>query len=147
MTAYSIGLDAYVHYDTTGVASPTWVDLTIVEEVTLNIEHSEAEIKNRASAWVGILLGLKDASIEATISYDPSDAGYEAFRDAFLNKTVIGVAVMSDDIATTGAEGLIADCYVTSFSRNEPLEEALTVTMTLRPAANSATAPAWSETS
>ncbi len=146
MSEYSIGLDAYVHYDTTGVDTPTWVDLTIVEEVTLTIEHGEAEIKNRASAWVGVLLGLKDASVEVTITYDPSHAGFEAFRDAFLNKTLIGCAIMSDDIANSGAEGLVADMYVTSFARNEPLEEALNVTMTLRPAANSSNTPAWSET-
>ncbi len=65
-----------------------------------------------------------------------------AAKDAFFGNAAIGLAVMDQDIAITGSQGLQADCSITSFSRNEALEEAITVSVTAKPT-YSATAPAW----
>ena len=46
------------------------------------------------------------------------------------------------DIATAGSQGLRATCAVTNFSRNEALEEAITVSVTVKPT-YSVTPPAW----
>ena len=143
---YKLGLDGFVHYDTSGVASPTWLDADNVEEVTLNLERPAGEIKNRSSDWMKVLLGKQGASIEITMTYNGGAADWEAFRDAYLNGTDIGVAIMTGDIATVGSEGLVADMKVTAMSRAEPLEEGMQVTFTLQPSAASATEPAWSET-
>ena len=49
---------------------------------------------------------------------------------------------MDGNIATVGSQGLQADFAITNFSRNEPLEEALTVSVTAKPT-YSTVAPAW----
>lgn len=69
------------------------------------------------------------------------DDDFAAIRDAFLNRTGIEFAVMDGDIATAGSQGLRALCAVTNFSRNEALEEAITVSVTVKPT-YSTTAPA-----
>ena len=51
-------------------------------------------------------------------------------------------AVMDGDIAASGSEGLRASFSVISFSRNEPLEEAMTVSVTLK-VAYSEHPPEW----
>ena len=47
-----------------------------------------------------------------------------------FNNTPIGFAVMDGDITVTGSQGLQADFSITNFSRNEALEEAITVSVT-----------------
>ena len=54
-------------------------------------------------------------------------------REAFLNRDDIEFAVMDGDIATAGSQGLRAVSVVTAFSRNEALEEAITVSVTVKP--------------
>jgi len=49
---------------------------------------------------------------------------------------------MDGDIATAGSQGLRATCMVTNFSRNEPLEEAVTVSVTVKPT-YSVNPPVW----
>lgn len=143
---HRLGLDGYLQYDTTGVATPTWVDYENVEEINLNLERAAGEIKNRASNWGKVLVGKLMATLEVTVTYDSGDGDYEAFRDAFLNGTDIGVYCGTDDIATSGSEGLVADMKVTAMSRGEPLEESMTISFTLQPSAASATEPSWNTT-
>jgi len=139
---YKIGLDAKLYYQTTGTrvawpatgAAPNLSEIDDAQDVTLNIEKSKAELKRRGSTWTLSLGALKSASIEYTLLYDAGDAAFAALRDAYLNNTVIAVAVLDGDSATAGTQGLWADFVVTNFSRNEPLEESLSANFTLEPA-------------
>ena len=74
--------------------------------------------------------------------WDSADTDFTAIRDAFLNKTAVELAVLDGDVVTTGSQGLRASFMVTSFSRNEPLEEAITVSVTMKPT-YSANPPEW----
>ena len=40
---------------------------------------------------------------------------------------------MDGDIATTGSEGFVSNFSITNFNRGEPLEEAVTVSVTAKP--------------
>ncbi len=70
--------------------------------------------------------------------WDTADAGFTAIKDAFFNNTEIGLQVL-DGAAGSGLE---ADFSITNFSRNEQLEEALTVSVTAK-VTYAGTAPAW----
>ena len=145
MTA-RIGLEARIYFSTTSVgAIPTWTEIKTARDVTLALEHGEAEVKHRGSPWTKVLLGHKNASVEFEITYDKTDAGYQALRDAWINKTDLALAIMDELITTSGAEGLQADFKVVRFTRNEPLEESLTVSVAVRPSAESTAEPAWVE--
>lgn len=134
MTA-KLGLDAKLYRNSGTYAVPAWNEILNAKDVTLNLEASEADASRRGSdGWRETLRGLKDGSVEFEMVYDGADAEFQALRDAFLNGTTVEVAVLDGDVATTGTQGLRATMSVINFSRNEPLEEALSVSVTVKPA-------------
>ena len=133
-----LGMECKLYIDTTplanGPSGATWAEVTKARDVTLNLEAGEADVTSRAnSGWRATRATLRDAGIECELLWDPSDAQVEALRDAYLQGDKVAVAVMDGDIATVGSEGFVANCSVTAFNRSEPLEEGVTVSVTLKP--------------
>lgn len=141
--AVKLGLDAKLFRNTASYATPTWAEITNVRDVTLNLEAGEADVTTRGNnGWRATVATLKDGSIEFEMVWDSDDDDFTAIRDAFLNKTSVEMAVMDGSMATSGSQGLRASFMVTSFSRNEPLEEAITVSVTAKPT-YSTSPPEW----
>ena len=65
--------------------------------------------------------------------WDTEDSGFAAIRQSFLNDTPLDFRVLSGPSDDPEAEGLLATCAVFSFTRNEALEEAITVDVTIKP--------------
>ena len=138
--ATKLGLDAKLNYKIGGVSGGgSWVELTNVKDVTLSLEKGEADITTRANnGWRATIGTLKEASVEFEMVWDTADAGFTAIKDAFFNGTAIGLQVLDGDAGS----GLEADFSITNFSRSEPLEEALTVSVTAK-VTYVDTAPVW----
>ena len=129
-----LGLECKLYRNTGTYAVPVWSELSHVKDVALNLEKGEADVTTRANqGWKASKAALKDASIEFDIMWDTSDLGFVALKDAFMNNTTLEVAVMDGPIATVGSEGLRATVEVMKFPRNEPLEEAVTASVALKP--------------
>jgi hypothetical protein len=139
-----LGMEAKLYFKDGGVAGVgEWGELTNVKDVTLNLETGEADVTTRANAgWKATVATLKNGSIEFEMVWDTADAGFTAIKEAYFENKALGFAVMDGDIETAGSQGLQADFSITNFSRKEPLEEAITVSVTAKPT-YSATAPAW----
>ena len=109
-----------------------------VKDLTLSMESGEADVTTRAtSGWKASIATLKEASLEFGILYDTEDADFTAFRDAYFGNTPLALFVTDGN-----GSGLDADWSITGFSVEQPLEEALTVSVTAKPIA-STRAPAW----
>ena len=109
----------------------------------MNLEAGEADVTTRGNnGWRATVATLKDGSVEFEMVWDSADDDFGSIRDAFLNKTALDLAVMDGDIATAGSQGLRASCMITNFSRNEALEEAITVSVTAKPT-YAANPPSW----
>jgi predicted secreted protein len=116
-----------------------WTVLGNTRDVTLNLEAGEADVTTRAnSGWRATVATLKEASVEFEMVWDTADAGFTAIKNAFFQNDPIGLQVLDD----TAGQGLQADFSITNFSRNEALEEAITVSVTAK-VTYSATAPSW----
>jgi len=138
-----LGLDARLYRNTGTYASPVWNHIQNVKDVTLNLEAGEADVSTRATGgWKATVATLKDASVEFEMVWNTTDDDFASIRDAFLNRSSIEFAVMDGDIATSGSQGLRATCMITNFSRNEALEEAITVSVTIKPT-YATNAPSW----
>ena len=139
-----LGMDAKLYFCAAGIGgSPVWTLLGNVKNVTLNLQKGEADVTTRANnGWKATAGTLKEGSIEFEMVWDTADAGFTAIQQAYFNNTLIGMAAMDGPIATNGSQGLWADCMITDFSRDEPLEEAITVKVTAKPT-YSANAPLW----
>ncbi len=142
--AIRLGMNAKLYYKTGGVAAAgPWVELPNTKDLTLNLETGEADVTTRGNAgWRATIATLKDGSVEFEMIWDPTDAGFTTIKNAFFGNAAIGIAAMDGPIATAGSQGLEADFAITNFSRKEPLEEAITVSVTLK-VTYSATPPAW----
>jgi len=141
--AVKLGLDAKLYRNTGTFASPAWNEITNVKDVTLNLEAGEADVTTRGNAgWRATVATLKDGSIEFEMVWDTADDDFAAIRDTFLNRAGVEFAVMDGDITLTGSQGLQATCIVTNFSRNESLEEAFPLSVTVKPTF-SVNPPSW----
>jgi len=138
------GIDAKLYFCAAGIGgTPTWTELTNVRNVTLSLTKGEADVTTRANAgWKATAAVLKEGSIEFEMVWDTEDTGFTAIQTAYFQNSLIGLAVMDGPIATNGSQGLWADCMILDFSREEPLEEALSVKVTAKPT-YSANPPQW----
>jgi len=137
------GLDAKLYRNTGTYEAPVWAEISNAKDLTLNLEKGEADVTTRANdGWRATVGTLKDGSIEFEMVWDTEDAGFSALQSAYFDDTAIELAVMDGDIEEAGSQGLRASFVVTNFTRNEPLEEAMTVSVTLK-IAYSDNAPQW----
>ena len=136
-------MDAKIYRNGGSYASPTWTEIANVKDVTLNLEKGEADVTTRANnGWRATVGTLKDASIEFQMVWDTEDAGFDAIRQAFFDNTPIEFAVMDGLITDPDSEGLRATCAILNFTRNEALEEAIMVDVTINPT-YAENAPEW----
>jgi hypothetical protein len=141
--AIRLGMEAKLYYKVGGQGGAGgWVELSNVRDVTLTLETGEADVTTRANqGWRATVATLKEASVEFEMVWDTGDAGFTAIKDAYLNNDIIGLQVL-DDTEPNGGQGLQADFMITTFSRSEALEEAITVSVTAK-VTYSATPPSW----
>ncbi len=148
--AFILGLDTKLYYGVDGAAAAEaattpWVELTNIKDLSLSLETATDDVSVRGgNGWRQTVATLKDGTTEWEMIYDPADAGYIAFNDAFFDpaKRVIGVYVADGDIVTVGTAGLMADFMVTTFGITQNLEEAVKVSVTVQPTF-SAFQPDW----
>ena len=141
--AIRLGMEAVLNYKTGGQdGAGSWVELANVRDVTLSLEAGEADVTTRSnSGWRAVVATLKEASVEFEMVWDTADAGFGAVKDAYLNNAPIGMQIL-DGSSSGAGEGLQADFMITSFSRSESLEEAITVSVTAK-VTYSDTPPSW----
>ena len=136
--AYKLGLDAKLFHGAAGSTATS--EMSNCTDVTLNLETGEADITTRAAeGWRISAATLKEASLEFEMVWDTTESGFTAIKNAFFNNAPIALFASDGD-----GNGLDADFVVTSFSRSEPLEEALKVSVTCKPTLVSR-APTWKE--
>lgn len=136
--------DAKLYYNTGTYGSPTWTLIDNCQSLTLNLSKDAVDVTTRASqGFKEYVDGLIDASIEWGMLWDTEDTAFTAIRTAFFNKTAIEFLILDQEYDNTAAQGLRAICMVENFTRAENLGEALTVSVTVRPVANSNAAPSW----
>lgn len=134
-----LGMEAKIYYKAGGQGGGAWTELTNVRDVTLSLETGEADVTTRAnSGWRATVATLKDASVEFEMVWDTADAGFTAIKNAYLTNAPIGFQVRDG----ANGQGLQADFMITQFSRSEPLEEAISVSVTAK-VTYSTTPPSW----
>lgn len=130
--AVKLGLEGRLYI---GGSGGGWDEVKSVKNLTLNLQTTEADVTSRNSGgWRATKPALKECSIEFEMVWDPDDAAFNTIRSAFFDQTALDVLVLDGPVGQSGSQGLKAKCVVLSFSRNEQLEEAMTVSVSLKPA-------------
>jgi len=140
-----LGMEAKLYRNDGDYETPDWVEMTNVKDLTLNNEKGEADVTTRKNnGWRATVGTLKDGSIEFEMVWDTEDENFTAIQEAYFGNTSVEFAVMDGDIEEAGSQGLRATMSVMNFTRNEPLEEAITVSVTAKPT-YAEHAPDWLE--
>ena len=124
---FILGMNAKIYYGAAGSTAST--ELTNVKDVTLSLEAGEADVTTRANqGWRATAPTLRECTAEFEMQWKPSDAGFQAVKDAFLSAGTIALLILTEE----DGEGPDGDFSITSFSRSEPLEESITVSVTAK---------------
>ena len=119
-----INLEIFGKPDASKVACPVWGWGRVV---ILCLHHTT----RATQGWKASVATLKEASLEFGILYDTEDADFTAYQETYFSNTPIALFI------TDGNDhGLDADFSITGFSVEQPLEEALTVSVTAKPTAS-----------
>ena len=152
---YLLGMNAKLYFGSAYAMTgepPEWPEVDIegdldeignVKDLTLSLEAGEADITTREnSGWRATAPVLKEAQLEFEMQWKPGDAAFEAVRDAYINGTTLALAALTEGPwvvpepqggpEATDAEGPVGNWSITNFSRNESLEEAITVSVTAK---------------
>ena len=126
-TDFVLGMNAKLYYGVAGATAAT--EMGNVKDVTLTLEAGEADITTRANAgWRATAPTLRECSVEFEMVWNPADAGFTAIKTAFLSAGMVALKILDQ----AGGQGPDGDFSITSFSRNEALEEAVTVSVTAK---------------
>ena len=133
MATFILGKDAKIYQGTAGAELTAMAEMSNVRDVTLNLEAGEADITTRAnSGWRATAPTLRECTCEFEMVWKPGDSGFDAVKSAFLGGTTLELAVLDQAKTASGAQGPKGSFSITSFSRNEALEEAITVSVTAK---------------
>lgn len=101
--------------------------VTRVKDVTLQLEAAERDATTRASeGWEDRRAGLKRWGASFDMVVDSADSVFSSMQTAFKNGTSLSVTV-ADGLGHSVA----GNCSITNFTRNEPLGETITASVTL----------------
>lgn len=142
--AHTLGLNCKAYRNTGTWGLPTWDEITNMTGAKLNLETGEADVTTRGgNGWRQTAATLKNGTVEFQMIWDPDSADFAAIQEAWEDGTNIECLFLDGDVTTAGKQGLRAEFAVTNFSRDESLEEAVKVDVTLKPGYSTTNTPEW----
>lgn len=125
---------------------PTFVEIGTAMDVTLNLTAATADVTTRAAGgWRQNVATLKEGTVDFTVLWEPDDEVFTELMNSYLDQCPLRYLVLDgpkDGFVSSGdthgrcsevgdVTGLLSDFMITSFSRNEALEEGVTADVTL----------------
>ncbi|MFO0880736.1 MAG: hypothetical protein U0840_25670 [Gemmataceae bacterium] len=134
MPTVRLGRNASLNRNTGTYGSPTWSAIGNVRDLRRSGETVEADVGIRASgAWEATQPVGLNATIEFDCIFDPADADIAALRSAWLNRTLVDMAVMDRPITEVGAAGIRGYWAVTQFDEDQQRGDINRASVTLKP--------------
>lgn len=118
-----VGNDLKLYYNTGTDASPVWVEIDKVGDVTLNISINEAEVDLRISNWVLAMPAKLSGSFDIALANDIGGTVWDALRALALGRTQAQFASANADIDTNGTELFKAFGFFSSFPWSQPTQD------------------------
>lgn len=134
MTGIAVGIDRKFYYNSGTDASPTYVEVDLVGDVSLDdFGAVDAEVPIRSSVYtLSLPARLKGFTWSLALAGDIAGAVYEVLRGYAFGRTQAQYADMSGNIIDSGEEGLKAYAFFTDFPFNAPLDDIGSTDATLK---------------
>jgi len=121
------GYECVLNYKEGGISGVgEWTELTNAMDVSSSGDVDKWEMTTRAAAKSGFkafLTLLKEAPLTFKMLWDTADAGFAVLREAWFGNLVVGFQILDG----ADGQGIQADFNIAKFTRNEPLNEGVTV--------------------
>jgi hypothetical protein len=128
---FLLGMNAKIYQGVAGAELSALTEMPNVKDVTITLDAGKADVTTRAnSGWRATVATLRECKVEFQMLYQPSDAGFRAIRTAYLTAGRVRLAALTGAREASGIDGPLGDFSITSFTRSEPLEEGVTVSVT-----------------
>lgn len=116
-------------------AAPTgateWKDVT---DVTVNDSYTEVDATTRRLAGTkGYKQGLRDISLEVPVKKDAGDAAYAIVKAAMDARTPITVYYLDGPVTSDDSEGVAFIANVFGGNEEQPLDDLVGATLTIKP--------------
>jgi len=129
---FVIGMDGKAYQGPADTAIGSLTEIANIKDVTVSLEAGEADVTTRGnSGWRATAPTLRECTAEFEMLWKPADASFVAIKNAFLNGTTLAMAFLSGEQSSAG-EGPLGNFAITNFTRSEPLEEGMTVSVTAK---------------
>lgn len=133
-----VGFDHKLYYNSATHASPTWVEVAQVGDLSADVLRRLAEVLIRESRWPGNCVGSFDATITFPMLYNPGGTAFDALRTMFFanGSSAHKQFYIADGASgTSGTQGLRIACVMENFPWKSNLNAPSMIDqVTLRPA-------------
>jgi hypothetical protein len=130
-----VGKDQKLYRNTGSFGSPVWGLIPNVTDVKKASKRNEATFKTRAADEELFGPGLRSREYSWGMVTDETDTDYVAIRAAHeAGSTIIEFAFANGLIATAGTVYTRVSTIVTGFDEDEPLEDGVGASVTVKPA-------------
>lgn len=118
-----IGNDLKLYYNSGTTASPTWVLICQVGDVTIDFNRSLAEVDLRCSQWLLNLAGKMSGMFNFSLANNFGNTVYDALRVIAFSGVPVQLASADGAIATVGTEYFKAYVVFSQFPWAQPTQE------------------------
>lgn len=130
MSTHSLDCKAYINTGTYG--SPTWAEISLARDVSVNRSRAEGDDSSRAYAQASTVVGQESIEISMQAIYVLADTAFAALKSAYEGRDVVEIALMDGPIATVGTKGKRVDVVITAFNRSEAMGDSVKYDITFK---------------
>ena len=130
-----VGKDGKAYYSTSSVyATPAWVLMNKVMDVSVNLGKNMADLNSRESPWNYKGAGLKTAQISFGYLHQVGDdTVFDALLDSYVADTVVPLLLLDGLLATSNSQGLRGYFIISAMDQDQALEEGFSYSFTADP--------------
>lgn len=121
--ALKVGNDMKLYYNNGTDASPVWVVVPIVGDVTVPHAISNAEVDLRISDWITGLPAKHSGSIDFFLANDIGGGVWGVLNTMAFARSIKQFASANAAIATSGTQYFKSYCHFTNFPWSQPTQE------------------------
>jgi hypothetical protein len=120
-----LGILAKLYLNSGTYGSPTWAEVKLVGDMTVNQARNTATVVTRASLMEYEAATTFKVSLSGKLRADLTDTQYLAIMAAFAAGSVINVMALSGDKTANGAQGWMFDCQVKQMNEDQAAGNAI----------------------
>lgn len=128
-----VGIKSKIYRNTGTYGSPTWTEITLVRDGTLNVPWDLADASTRATRVKLNAKTMLDLTFNCAVRADDADAGAVALFGAAFEDTVIDVLALDGPISTEGSSGVRFHALVNMTSQDQGAGSVVYNTYDLKP--------------